>query len=235
MSLSPLRQALLAQLKTHVKPGSVVLDAACGSGLATAELALACTSRGRVVGLDRAPSKLHVAAKNIASKISDKELLMKINLVPLDAFADDCPGAPFDAIMVGVALPSVSSVPVVNLTRQLKIGGRLVAPVVISQQQQSSYVVAFDKGADGALLASIISGPFADVPKMEKDLEFEGESEAEKNSRLGRENRKEQAQKELATWRQRFQTDNGRRPTRDDLTNDVIAKALFDEFSKLNH
>jgi protein-L-isoaspartate O-methyltransferase len=226
----PLRALLATHLRVHLKPGHSVLDATCGSGAGTVELAGLVTISGRVTALDRSPQRLHDAAKHVASRL-DKSFLPRITMVPLDAFGDHCPGAPFDAIAVAVVLPGVSSPQVANLVRQLKLGGRLVAPVALTARTPGPFLMAFDKGADGALLAQVLQGP-VQASGLLPGVEVEGESAAEREARERRRADKLRVQRELEQWRAGFEAANGRRPSRQELADDPVAGPLFGIFTK---
>lgn len=126
--------AITAQELT-VTPGDRILEVGTGSGYAAAVLAeLGAT----VITVERDP--------NLASVARDRLTTLGYSQVQVIQ-ADGSPGcpdwAPFDAITVAAAAPSVPE----SLIAQLQIGGRLVIPVGGRQSEQSLIrVVRTEKG-----------------------------------------------------------------------------------------
>jgi hypothetical protein len=80
------------------------------------------------------------------------------------------------------------------------------------------------KHADGEVtkvdVMSVLCQPILDdVPVVQVQ-----ETRTEKATRL---------EKELKQWRESFEATHGRRPSRDDMMNDPLAKQLFTEFTAL--
>jgi len=232
--MQPWRAHSINLVKSHLAKAASpsVLDATCGLGASTCAIVQAAP-HARVSALDRVPSRTQAAAKHIAARV-DAAVLSRITLLPLDCFAEDSPGAPFDAIVVSVAVPSVSFAGIGNLVRQLKVGGRLVAPVVISTQPRAVHLVSYDRGSDGALLCTIEAGAYDGVPAAERGVVAEGETAEESLARARRIERRAEVEAALAQWRSQFASSHGRRPTRDDLAKDAKAAKLFEEFAVLN-
>ena len=126
--------AFMAQV-LDVTPGDRILEVGTGSGYAAAVLAeLGAT----VITVERDP--------NLASVARDRLTTLGYSQVQVIQ-ADGSPGcpdwAPFDAITVAAAAPSVPE----SLIAQLQIGGRLVIPVGGRQSEQSLIrVVRTEKG-----------------------------------------------------------------------------------------
>ena len=233
-AMQPWRAQAINLVKSHLAKTAnpSVLDATCGLGASTCAIMQAAPN-ARVSALDRVPSRTQAAAKHIAAHV-DAAALSRITLLPLDCFAEDSPGAPFDVIVVSVAVPSVSYTGVGNLVRQLKVGGRLVAPVVISNKPHAVHLVSYDRGSDGALLCTIEGGAHEGVPAAERSVVVEGESVEESAARARRVARRSDVEAALTQWRSQFTSAHGRRPTRNDLAKDAKAAKLFDEFAALN-
>jgi len=118
------------------EPGNRVLEVGAGSGYVVALLAQAVGKRGQVVALERLPELVALAKSNLAPyKFSNLELI----------HADGSLGWPdiesFDRIIVSAAALALPT----ELTAQLSLGGRLVAPVGDYPQD----VVLVEKAADG--------------------------------------------------------------------------------------
>jgi protein-L-isoaspartate(D-aspartate) O-methyltransferase len=73
---------------------------------------------------------------------------VKVNVA--DGYYGWRPGAPYDAILVRMAIPDVSSA----LLEQLKPGGRLIAPIGPASSLQQ--LVLFQKGTDGRVTETTI-------------------------------------------------------------------------------
>lgn len=126
------------------QPGDKVLDIGYGSGWTTALLAeivglsagasLASRKTGLVIGIERLPELCRFGFENIKKFFpfvqrltapSIHQLTQPLVLWCGDGKAGFAPAAPFDRILAGA---SASTVPL-PWKKQLKVGGRLVAPV----------------------------------------------------------------------------------------------------------
>jgi len=99
------------------RPGMKVLDVGSGSGYQAALLAHIVGKKGRVVAIERIPLLLNyaqqrVSAKNVRFVLGDGSL----------GFKEE---APFDRVVVAAACPSFPK----PLLEQLRVGGKIVAPV----------------------------------------------------------------------------------------------------------
>ena len=128
----PLTVAFMMEL-LEPKPGEKILDVGAGSGWTAALLAQLVGENGRIIGIERIPELAQMAEKNIAKYDFIKNRTVEIIL------ADGSKGykkeAPFDKIIAGAA--AQDDVPLA-WKRQLKIGGRIVAPV-------GNSIIAIDK------------------------------------------------------------------------------------------
>ncbi len=129
----PLTVAFLLEL-LEAKPEEKVLDIGAGSGWTTALLA---QITGNVIGVERVPELKEFAEKNLAKYDFVGKGIVKLFL------ADGTKGykkeAPYDKILAGAS--AKGDVPD-EWKKQLKIGGRIVAPV-------GNSVVVIDKTGKG--------------------------------------------------------------------------------------
>lgn len=118
----PLTVALMIEWLAP-KEGDKILDVGCGSGWTTALLSSVVRSQGRVIGIERIPQLAEFAKSNLA-----KYPLLQRNsaIVQKDATKGYKEEAPFDKILASAA--ALDSVPKI-WKAELKVGGRIVAPV----------------------------------------------------------------------------------------------------------
>ncbi|KAG0583137.1 hypothetical protein M758_3G113800 [Ceratodon purpureus] len=137
----------LELLKDHLQPGMHALDIGAGTGYLTAIFALMVGDTGRSVGVEHIPELTATAVANVQK--SNAARLLNIGSLSLhtgdgrDGFPEH---APYDAIHVGAAAPSIPPA----LTDQLKPGGRLVIPVGEVFQE----LIVIDKDLKGELKKS---------------------------------------------------------------------------------
>jgi len=131
----PLTVAFMLEL-LEAKPGEKILDIGAGSGWTVALLAQLVGENGKVIGIERIPELKEMAEKNVSkydflapyrNKISGAGIKKGTAEIIL---ADGSKGyrkqAPYDKIIAGAA--AQGDIPD-NWRKQLKIGGRIVAPV----------------------------------------------------------------------------------------------------------
>ncbi|MBI3953780.1 MAG: protein-L-isoaspartate(D-aspartate) O-methyltransferase [Chloroflexi bacterium] len=129
----PLIVALMTQA-LRLTPGSRVLDVGTGSGYQTAVLAELAKE---VVTVERLPDLLHLAQRRLGA-LGYRNIMFREAGPVLG-----CPDlAPYDAILVAAAAPSVPT----TLVEQLVQGGRLVLPVGSLYEQELVLVVRETEG-----------------------------------------------------------------------------------------
>lgn len=156
----------LELLENHLKPGMHALDVGSGTGYLTSCFAIMVGPQGRAVGVEHIPELAEFSIKNIEKSAAAP--LMKDGSLAIHV-GDGRQGwpefAPYDAIHVGAAAPSIPPA----LTEQLKPGGRLVIPV--GNIFQDLKVV--DKEMDGTLtVRSETSVRY--VPLMSREAQLRG-------------------------------------------------------------
>jgi protein-L-isoaspartate(D-aspartate) O-methyltransferase len=134
----PLTVAFMMEL-LEPKSGEKILDVGAGSGWTSALLAKIVGEKGRVIGIERISELKEMAERNISKYNFVEKGIVEIIL------ADGSKGykkeAPYDKIVAGAA--ATDDVPIA-WKRQLRIGGRIVAPVehniiVIDKMSKSKY------------------------------------------------------------------------------------------------
>lgn len=140
---------LLAPVLT---PGATALDVGAGSGYLTACIALMLGKTGAVVGIEHVPQLKQFAEQNL--RVFDQSLLSSANIT-LRA-ADGRHGvpdkAPFNAIHVGAAAPTIPQ----PLLDQLAPGGLMVIPVGPTHAAQQLILVR--KDTQGGITRDTVCG-----------------------------------------------------------------------------
>lgn len=113
---------MLEQLEANL--GEKILDVGCGSGWQTALLAQVVGKKGRVIGVERIFELAEMARQNLAKypKLQNAKIIMA------DGSLGYAAEAPFDKIIAAAAATRIPPA----WKEQLKVGGRIVAPVADS-------------------------------------------------------------------------------------------------------
>ncbi|OGY65903.1 MAG: protein-L-isoaspartate O-methyltransferase [Candidatus Harrisonbacteria bacterium RIFCSPLOWO2_02_FULL_41_11] len=129
----PLVVAFMLEL-LEIKPGEKVLDVGTGSGWNAALIANLVGNTGTVVSIERVPELYEFAKKNLVkynfidsanSALSQRASAVLVKLIQGDGSLGYETEAPYDKIVAGAAAQEIPAV----WKEQLKIGGRIVAPV----------------------------------------------------------------------------------------------------------
>ena len=120
-----------------IKHGEKVLEVGIGGGYHTAILAEMTSEVSSV--------EFHAEVAKAAKRTLERLGYGRIQIHVADGYYGWRPGAPYDAILVRMAIPDVSSA----LLAQIKPGGRLIAPVGPAQGPQ--LLMLFQKKPDGSV------------------------------------------------------------------------------------
>lgn len=154
----------LELLKDKLVSGEKALDVGSGSGYLTACMAIMMGAKGRAIGIDHIPELVQQSITNV--KKHNEELLKsnRMKLIDGDGREGYVSEAPYNAIHVGAAAPSLPQ----KLIEQLKPGGRLIVPVGSSHGNQ--LLEQIDKQMDGNItrkqLMGVIFVPLTDKSKQ---------------------------------------------------------------------
>ncbi|CAH0475695.1 unnamed protein product [Peronospora belbahrii] len=213
---------VLGLLEPHLHPGMTAVDVGCGSGILVAAMSRLVGPFGFVTGVDIVPDLVTFSRENVQRSLG-KEVADKQTKILLSTGKNDFGLAfdnKYDCIHIGVAVETKAEAE--SFLKYLKPGGGLLVPIGGAGAEQK--LVKMTKLADGTVdkrdIMSVLCQPILDtVPE-----EVVHESRAEKLKRV---------EKALAEWRNAFEVEYERKPTRDDLMCNTYAKNLFEEFAAL--
>ncbi len=119
----PLTVAFMLEL-LEPRPAEKILDVGFGSGWTSTLLAQMVGEQGKIIAVERISELYEFGANNIAKyNFIEKGIVRTINADGTKGYKKE---APYDKIIAGAA--AYGDIPL-NWKRQLKIGGRIVAPV----------------------------------------------------------------------------------------------------------
>ena len=136
-------------LSGQLVEGASALDVGSGSGYLTACMAEMCGEGGRVVGIDHVKELVEGSKVAVAAARAD---FAALELLVVDGFDGYPAGAPYDAIHVGAAAPTVPE----KLVEQLNLGGRMVIPVGPDGGEQ--WIMTVDKDMAGQVSERRVMG-----------------------------------------------------------------------------
>ncbi len=119
------------------KAGQRILEIGTGSGWQSALLSRIVGAKGKVFTVELIPELAESARKNLTKlKIKNVEVVVGNGSIGLEE------KAPFDRIIITAAAPAIPDV----LKSQLKIGGRIIAPVGDRYSQKMTVIKRTNKG-----------------------------------------------------------------------------------------
>lgn len=136
-------------LDETLKPGSNVLDLACGNGYMTVIMAKLVSPGGRVIGVDHSIEKLEAAQRTIG--IHFPELTPIVSLLEGDVFTEFPKDKKFDAIHVAGAVQEVPQ----EWLRLIRTGGCLIAatPEIEPESGETQFMLRkYHVNDDGSVL-----------------------------------------------------------------------------------
>lgn len=135
----------LEALESLLEPGAVILDIGSGSGYLIAAFSQMMQHQGQVIGIEHVAKLNEQAKRNI--ELFNSRLIPEgiVHLQTADAQAGCLQWAPYDAIHIGASVREIAP----ELVAQLKIGGRIVAP--LGEPMHTQVMKVLEKQENGTL------------------------------------------------------------------------------------
>ncbi|KAA8492382.1 Protein-L-isoaspartate(D-aspartate) O-methyltransferase [Porphyridium purpureum] len=151
ISAPHMHASCLELLVEQLQPGKRALDVGHGSGYLVACMAHMLGEQGKAFGIEHIPELTQESIKNIRSDHPEYLSSGRVTLTTGDGRQGIPEHAPYDAIHVGAATPSIPA----PLIDQLAINGRMILPVGGPFHQE---LVQVDKQADGSVETKSVMG-----------------------------------------------------------------------------
>lgn len=187
--LRPATDGILAA--AAIRPGDLVLDVACGTGLVTVPAALATGPSGRVVATDLAPRMIEALRRRVCTAGATNVEAAVAAAEAIDRHSE------FDVALCGLGLMYVPdhARALAEMHRALVPGGRIalsvwgerrncgwaeIFPIVDARVSSDVCPMFFALGAPGALRAAVESSGFVDVTetRITTDLVYASAADA---------------------------------------------------------
>uniref|UniRef100_A0A914ZLV3 Protein-L-isoaspartate(D-aspartate) O-methyltransferase n=1 Tax=Parascaris univalens TaxID=6257 RepID=A0A914ZLV3_PARUN len=132
ISAPHMHASALERLKDHLQEGDTALDVGSGSGYLTVCMAQMVGETGKVVGIDHIKELIDLSKRNIEKNHAQLLTSGRVVMVEGDGRLGYAPCAPYKAIHVGAAAPTLPP----KLVEQLAPGGRMLIPVGAAHSDQ---------------------------------------------------------------------------------------------------
>jgi len=127
-----------------LQPGETVLDVGCGTGTLAIEVQRRVGNEGRVVGID--PSAVQIARASAKAARHNVPVEFQIGVIEQLAFPDQSFDVVVSTLMMHHLPASLKRQGLVEITRVLKPGGRLIIADFTRKQERSGQAARFHAG-----------------------------------------------------------------------------------------